>query len=160
MVLNRKKKGLEPRTLFSPLSWDGSLNAGVEKRHPWADARVRHETGHTVQVGLPDNNSWHEERSQISSGSSAMETSPIVKCCKTLQIFRKNWSLGSVPDPLHVGTVQIRGSVTCWYESVDLYLWLIDPAPDPDPETPEKKILVFCLLFEGTFTSFFKDKKS
>jgi hypothetical protein len=38
------------------------FNAGVEKRHPWADARVRHETGHTVQVGLPDNNSWHEER--------------------------------------------------------------------------------------------------
>jgi hypothetical protein len=61
----------------------GTFNAGVEKRHPWADARVRHETGHTVQVGLPANNSWHEERSQISSGISAIETLAIIKSLKT-----------------------------------------------------------------------------
>ncbi len=40
--------------------------------------------------------------------------------------------------------------------STDPYLWLMDPDPNSDPD---KKF--FCvLLFKGTFTSFFKDKKS
>ncbi len=66
------------------------------------------------------------------------------------------------------------GFVTFWYGSgsgtVDPYLWPTDPesdpAPDPDPanffgalQDGNKKF--FCLLlFEATFTSFFKDKKS
>ncbi len=56
--------------------------------------------------------------------------------------------------------------LTCWCESgsgsADPCLWM-DPDADPDPaifaNTNLKKN--FCLLlFEGTFTSFFKDKKS
>jgi hypothetical protein len=55
--------------------------------------------------------------------------------------------------------------------SVDPYLWLMDPDADPDPaifvvdlQDANKKLIYkrfFCILiFEGTFTSFFKDKKS
>jgi hypothetical protein len=57
--------------------------------------------------------------------------------------------------------------------SADPCLWLMDPDPDADPDSAifiidlqeaNKKIIFikknFCiLLFEGTFTSFFKDKK-
>ncbi len=66
----------------------------------------------------------------------------------------------SVPDPWHIGTdpdSQIR-----------TYLWPKDPDTDPalfvsDLKMPTKinLFLFLCLfLFEGTFTSFFKDKKS
>ncbi len=47
----------------------------------------------------------------------------------------------------------------------DLYLWMTDPAPDPDQwpsrHEPKQSFLVFCLLLlvEGIFTSFFKDRK-
>jgi hypothetical protein len=69
------------------------------------------------------------------------------------------------------------GSETFWYEygSADPYLGLTDPGPTPDP-APDPGIFVsdlqddttkdffskfFCLLlFEATFTSFFKIKKS
>jgi hypothetical protein len=54
--------------------------------------------------------------------------------------------------------------------SADPCLWLIDPDPDPNPaifvidlQDDNKKLLFpsffFLLLFEGTFTKFFKDKK-
>ncbi len=77
---------------------------------------------------------------------------------------------------------QCYGSMTFWCGSgsADPCLWLIDPDPDsdPDPEpgsgscyfrhwpsrcqqkTNLKKMFFCLLLFEGTFTSFFKDKKS
>jgi len=73
-----------PRSVYNSvtnISRLGTFNAGVEKRHPWADARVRHETGHTVQVSLPDNSS--SMRKEISFGSSAMETLAIIKSLKT-----------------------------------------------------------------------------
>ncbi len=59
-----------------------------------------------------------------------------------------------------------------WYGSgsADPCLWLMDPDPDPamfviDIQDGNKKLIskkFFCLLLleEGTFTSFFKDKKS
>ncbi len=48
------------------------------------------------------------------------------------------------------------------------YLWLIDPDTDPDPailysdlqDVNRKKKFFYLLLFEGTFTSFFKDNNS
>jgi hypothetical protein len=69
---------------------------------------------------------------------------------------------------------QCSGSMTFWCGSgsADPCLLLIDPNADPDPtifvidlqDTNKKRILkqkFFCpLLFEGKFTSFFKDKKS
>ncbi len=42
------------RSVYITRSRISHFNAGVEKRHPWADAGVRHETGHTVQVSLPE----------------------------------------------------------------------------------------------------------
>ncbi len=68
----------------------------------------------------------------------------------------------SVSDPWHFGVDP----------DPDSCLWLMDPDSDPDPaifvidlQDASKKIIFlhnfFCLLlFEGTFTSFFKDKKS
>jgi hypothetical protein len=62
---------------------------------------------------------------------------------------------------------QFSRSVTFWYGSG--YLWLTDPAPDPslfvsDFQDANKNNffpnLFSYLLFKGTFTSFFKDKKS
>jgi hypothetical protein len=59
-----------------------------------------------------------------------------------------------------LGRIRIRGSIP------------MDTDPDSDPDLDpvifisdlqgvNNKLLVFCLLlFEGTFTSFFKDKKS
>ncbi len=46
----------------------------------------------------------------------------------------------------------------------DLYLWITDPALDPDQwpsrHEPKQIFLVFCLLlFEGIFTSFFQDRR-
>ncbi len=67
---------------------------------------------------------------------------------------------------------QCCGSMKFWYGSgsADPYLSLMDPDSnaDPDPaifvnylQDVNKKLLFFCLfLFGGTFTSFFKDKKS
>jgi hypothetical protein len=58
----------------------------------------------------------------------------------------------SVPDPWHFGT--------------DLYFWLKDPDAAPDPAflisdlQDAKKNFIIPFRFEGTFTSFFKDKKS
>jgi hypothetical protein len=79
---------------------------------------------------------------------------------------------GSNPDPKN----QCCGSMTFWWGSgsgsADPYLWLMDlyPESDPDPaifitdlQDANKKLILkklFCiLLFEGTFTSFFKNKK-
>ncbi len=73
-------------------------------------------------------------------------------------------------------TSQCGGSMTFWCGSgsgsADPCLWLIDPDPDSDSDPAiviidlqdanKKLILIkfFCiLLFEGTFTSFFKDRK-
>ncbi len=72
--------------------------------------------------------------------------------------------------------IQCCGSMTFWggsgSGSADPCLWLMDLDPDPDPaifvidlQDASKKLIFyhsfFCfLLFEGTFTSFFKDKKS
>ncbi len=61
--------------------------------------------------------------------------------------------------------------MTFWYGpgsgSADPCLWLIDLDTDPDPaifvidlQGANKKLIFCLLLFEGTFTSFFKDKKS
>ncbi len=77
------------------------------------------------------------------------------------------------------GKNQCCGSMTFWCGSgsgsgsADPRLWLMDPDPDADPGPAIissltfkmlKKLIffkVFCLLlFEGTFTSVFKDKKS
>jgi hypothetical protein len=68
---------------------------------------------------------------------------------------------------------QCCGSTTFWggsgSGSADPCLWLMDPDPDPyifvDLQDASKKPIFwhsfFCLIFvEGTFTSFFKDKKS
>ncbi len=69
---------------------------------------------------------------------------------------------------------QCCGSMTFWCGSgsADLCLWQMDPDADPDPaifiidlQDANKKLIFlkhfFCiLLLEGTFTSFFKDKKS
>ncbi len=59
---------------------------------------------------------------------------------------------------------QCSGSVTYWYGSgsSDPYLWLTDPPPDPilyasELQDVNKKMCL--LLFEGSFTSFFGDKK-
>ncbi len=69
---------------------------------------------------------------------------------------------------------QCCGSMAFWggsgSESADPCRWLMDPDPDPaifviDLQDASKKLIFwhnfFCLLLsEGTFTSFFKDKKS
>ncbi len=71
---------------------------------------------------------------------------------------------------------QCSGCMTFWCGSgsgsADPCLWLMDPDPDSDPaifvidlQDASKKLIFlhnfFCLLlFEGTFTLFFKDKKS
>jgi hypothetical protein len=71
---------------------------------------------------------------------------------------------------------QCCGSKTFWYGSgsvsSDPCLCLMDPDSDPDPaifvidlQYANRKLIIFLnffclLLFEGTFTSFFKDKKS
>ncbi len=65
---------------------------------------------------------------------------------------------------------QSCGPMTSWYGSGSACLWLIDTDPDPAIfviclQDANKKIIfvkVFLLIsfFEGTFTSFFKDKKS
>jgi hypothetical protein len=60
---------------------------------------------------------------------------------------------------------QCSGYVTFWYisESADPYLWLADqdPAPTAFFKTPSKKYLLHMVFhLEGTFTSFFRDKKS
>ncbi len=63
---------------------------------------------------------------------------------------------------------QCFGSLTFWYGSGSTvpYFWLTDLAPDPalfisDLQDAIKKFSkFFCLLlFQGTFTSFFRDKK-
>jgi hypothetical protein len=74
-----------------------------------------------------------------------------------------------------VCALQCCGSMTFWCGSgsADPCLWLLDPDPDPDPDPSIfiiylqnankkriKKKSSCILLFEGTFTSFFKDKKS
>ncbi len=76
----------------------------------------------------------------------------------------------SIPDSHWLRTKikhfrQCSGSVTLWYGSGSF--WLTDPAPDPalfvsDLQDANKKYYFFqsFLLFEDTFTSFFKDKKS
>ncbi len=54
---------------------------------------------------------------------------------------------------------QCCGSMTFWYRprSANSCLWLMDP----DPTFSSLTVKFFCLfLFEGTFASFFKDKKS
>ncbi len=68
--------------------------------------------------------------------------------------------------------LQCCGSMTYWCGSgsADPCLWPMDPDPDPailviDLPDANKKLIFyfyfFCyLLFEGTFTSFFTDKKS
>ncbi len=70
--------------------------------------------------------------------------------------------------------LQCSGSMPFWCGSgcTDPCLWLMDPDADPDPaifvidlQDNNKKLIfstnIFCLLlFEGKFTSFFKDKKS
>ncbi len=73
--------------------------------------------------------------------------------------------------------IQCSENVTFWYGcgSLDLYLWLTDldvdpdPAPDADPalfvsDLQDANKSIFCFydffLFEGTFSSFFKVKKS
>ncbi len=61
---------------------------------------------------------------------------------------------------------QCSGHLTFLYRSgsSDLYLWLKDPAPALFVKIPKKCFFspsFFCLLlFEGTLTSFFTDKKS
>ena len=49
-----------------------------------------------------------------------------------------------------------------WSGSGDPYLWIIDPDADPNPVIQSYVFpkFFFSFLFEGTFTSFFKDKKS
>ncbi len=45
----------------------------------------------------------------------------------------------------------------------DPYLWLKNPAPDPAhfvSNLQDAKFLCLFFLFDGTFTSFFRDKKS
>ncbi len=72
-----------------------------------------------------------------------------------------------------LSTVQCSGSMTFWCGSgsADPCLWLMDPDADPYPsifvidlQDANKKLIFlkfFCIiLFEGTFTSFFKDKTS
>jgi hypothetical protein len=64
------------------------------------------------------------------------------KCTVPISSVAAPWHFGVDPDP-----------------SADPCLWLMDPDKDPDPAIFPS--LTFCwLLFEGTFTSFFKDKKS
>ncbi len=74
-------------------------------------------------------------------------------------IPKKTWEQASIVDPWSFGTDP----------DADPYLWLTDPDADPDPaifvndlQDVNKKLIFskfFCLLlFEGTFTSFFKDK--
>ncbi len=62
--------------------------------------------------------------------------------------------------------LQCCGSVTFWYGSgsANPYLWLADSDPDPAifvSDLQDVFSTYFCLLlFEATYTSFFKDKKS
>ncbi len=80
--------------------------------------------------------------------------SPLNQCCGSMTFWCGSWS---------------------WSGSADACLWLTDPDPDSDADLDpdifvidlrdaNKKIFkkkFFCLLlFEGTFTPFFKDKKS
>ncbi len=60
---------------------------------------------------------------------------------------------------------QCCGSMTFWCGSgsADPCLWLMDPDPTifvVELQDVSKKLIFCLLLFEGTFTSFFKDKKS
>jgi hypothetical protein len=98
-----------------------------------------------------------------------------------------SWHFGVDPDPdghksehflLTFPYNQCSGSMKFWCGcgsgSADPCLWLIDPDPDSDPDSAifvtdlqdaNKKLIFtksFCAynFFEGTFTSFFKDKKS
>jgi hypothetical protein len=80
------------------------------------------------------------------------------------QKWSTNIEKSSVADPCHFGVDP----------DPDPSLWLMDPDPDSDPDPAlfvidlqdvSKKLIFehnfFCLLlFEATFTSFFKDKKS
>jgi hypothetical protein len=77
---------------------------------------------------------------------------------------------------MNISSYQCSGSMKFWggSGSGDPCLWLVDPDPDPGsgscyfshwPSRCQQKTNFwhnfFCLLlFEGTFTSFFKDKKS
>ncbi len=71
-------------------------------------------------------------------------------------------------DQSRLALGSVGGLVPCWYGSgsADPCLSLMDPDPDPaifvtDLQDANKKLFFskfFCsLLFEGTFTSFFKD---
>ncbi len=89
----------------------------------------------------------------------------------SFMLFIKIMCSGSID---FFGFHQCCGSMTFWggsgSGSADPCLWLMDPDPDPaifdiDLQYASKKLIFqqnfFCLiLFEGTFTSYFKDKKS
>jgi hypothetical protein len=67
------------------------------------------------------------------------------------------------------GNYKILKSVLRIHDIMESRLWLMDPDPDPvvfviDLQDANKKLFLFSkffcwLLFEGTFISFFKDKK-
>ncbi len=78
------------------------------------------------------------------------------QCCRSVPLTNGS-GLGSGP-----GSCYFRQWPSRWQLQMS-YHWFTDPDPAPDPDTAffSMAFKFFCLLlFDATFTSFFKDKKS